>query len=93
MLGVTAVSSTVFLIGFEPRLPAPPVALEIDGTKPTLLATEHLSGVAGRKTTIARLQQAVTLPRRDLQVLWQLVPLIRIRVGHAGGSPVGQVSL
>ena len=69
MLGPTVICSTVLLVGFAARLLATPSALQIDSTHPALVATEHLSRVAGRKKTIARLQQAVALPRRDSQLL------------------------
>ena len=69
MLGPTVICSTVFLVGFAARLLATPRALEIDSNESAFVATEDLGRMAGRKKAIARLQQAVALSRRTLQLL------------------------
>ena len=89
----TSFSSTVFLVGFEPRLPLAARSFEIDGREPARVGTVHLRGMAGRKRTIARLQQTVALPGSELRVLRNFESMIRIGVGQAGVCPVSQVSL
>lgn len=88
-----AICRTVLLVSLSHGFLAASESFELGCIEPAFFAAVHLSGMAGRKRTIAWLPQATALRRFWLRDLRSLLDMIRIRDGQPGSSPVSQVSL
>jgi hypothetical protein len=78
------ICSTVLLISLSRGFTAATVHFELGCIEPAFFAAIHLSGMTGRKTTIARLPQATALKRSWLRDLRNLAAKIRIGFGQSG---------
>jgi hypothetical protein len=78
------ICSTVFLISLSRGFLAASEHFELGCIEPAFFAAVHLSGMTGRKSTIAWLPQATAVKRSWLRDLRNLSAMIRIGFGQSG---------